>query len=152
MCASHPNRLRALATRLSKTILRNAEAAREQLGPLQRECVYQRALYEELQADNYTCSMEAPVPVVYTIERNGEPQRNITLAHERADILVHEEGRLYVIEIKRGNALEEGFAQALRYSQNLQAAGHTVAAVFSVAFPKIYKTAGVLFKWRHTGT
>jgi len=84
-----------------------------QLGPLQREVVYSRALAAELRARNHVVSVEHPVPVIY-VASDGF---GVPVGTERADIVVDNKT---VVEAKIGAALPAAAAtQAARYCATL---------------------------------
>jgi len=127
---------RALFLRFISRLRNSAKRVADQLGHREREAVYQRALAAEFEALGYTSECEYPVSVVYQTSDG----RQITLAHERADIAVRLPSGLIIVEVKRGAQLpalvKEGLEQSRRYASHLSRAGQNVAGVCSIAFNK----------------
>lgn len=85
----------------------------EQLGPLQRELSYSRALAAELRARGHVVSVEHPVPVSYVASDGFR----VPIGTERADLVVDNK---MVIEAKIGAALPAAAEiQAGRYCATL---------------------------------
>lgn len=101
----------------------------------QKESSYQRALAYELGLRGFLTSLEHPCPVYYAAS-NGT---KVSLSHERIDILAtHPEGWTMIVEVKRGGSKSPAAVeQALRYGQNLNAAGGTALCAFVASFGKI---------------
>ena len=110
-----------------------SEAVAAQLGPLQRELVYARALAAEMRARGHVVSVEHPVPVVYVASDGFE----VPVGTERADMVVDNKA---VVEAKIGAALPAaGSVQATRYCATLG-----IRDGFVVAFSR----AGGAQTWR----
>ena len=118
-------RNRALFLRFISHLKAACASAAAQLGHREREAVYQRAVAAELDAQ-YTCELEYPVPVRFVTSDN----RLVTLAHERADIVVTPrhasgDGPVVVVEVKRGapnnrTVMPEALDQARRYATHIR--------------------------------
>ena len=135
------SKCRALFLRFISHLKAACAATAKQLGHREREAVYQRAMAEEL-GIRYTCELEYPVPVRFLTSDN----RLVTLAHERADIVVTprpflgEGGPVVVVEVKRGlpssrSILPEALDQARRYATHIRRT-LPVAGVCAVLFDK----------------
>jgi hypothetical protein len=139
------SRRRALFLRFVSHLKSACAAAAIQLGHREREAVYQRAMAEELNV-KYTCELEFPVPVRFVTSDN----RLVTLAHERADIVVSPrpfdgDGPVVIVEVKRGlpanrNVIPEALDQARRYATHIKRS-LPVTGVCAVLFDKSGKTA-----------
>jgi len=138
------SRSRALFLRFISHLKAACALAAKQLGHREREAVYQRAVAAELEA-KYTCELEYPVPVRYVTSDN----RLVTLAHERADIVVTPQhalgtssvdGPVVVVEVKRGTTnnrtvMPEALDQARRYATHVRRT-LPVTGVCAVLFDK----------------
>lgn len=138
-------RNRALFLRFISNLKAACASAATQLGHREREAVYQRAVAAELEAQ-YTCELEFPVPVRFVTSEG----RTITLAHERADIVVTPRhtaalgGPVVVVEVKRGapgnrTVMPEAMDQARRYATHIRRS-LAVSGVCAVLFDKTGRT------------
>ena len=136
-------RERAMFLRFCSRLRKASDAVYRQLGHREREATYQRALAAELSA-HYTCELEYPVPVRY-VTADG---RVVTLAHERADIVVSDQevsSSVWIVEVKRSTfnttctVLRDALDQARRYAGHI---GRTtpVGGVCAVLFDKTGRT------------
>lgn len=132
---------RALFLRFVSHLRTASASAAKQLGHREREAVYQRAMAAELSV-RYTCELEYPVPVRFMTSDN----RLVTLAHERADIVVsphplaNKNGPVVVVEVKRGylsnrTIMPEALDQARRYATHIQRT-LPVSGICAVLFDK----------------